>query len=97
MFHMMHTSKKKRKRYLFLSTVIFGGLYGLGLEPVIGWFLAAFVFVVGLLSIYNGVKKSLKLENVRKRIISEGPAGVQSLCISRNCFGFRDIITVVSR
>ncbi|CAD7931678.1 unnamed protein product [Amoebophrya sp. A25] len=66
--------------YLFLATMIWASLFNLGLEPFLGFFLSGYVAVLGALSIFVGVQKSLRLEKMRKAICAQGPAAVMELC-----------------
>ena len=56
--------------------------YGLDLEPFIGFILTAYVFCIGVLSVYTGLVKSVKLEKLRKEVIKQGPERVNSMAPS---------------
>merc|ERR1712196_495331 len=55
--------------YLFLSTMVFGALYDLDLEPFLGFLLAGFIAGLGGMSIFHGLQKTIKLESLRKIVI----------------------------
>ncbi len=53
--------------------------YNLDLEPFIGFFLSAYVLGVGVLSIYTGLVKSVKLEKLRKEVVKQGTERVSNM------------------
>eukprot|EP00392_Amoebophrya_sp_AT5.2_P002982 g2987.t1 len=69
--------------YLFLATMIWASLYNLGLDPVLGFVLTGIVGALGIISIYFGMTKSLRLEKMRKALCALGPAAVLDLCPAR--------------
>lgn len=58
--------------YLYLATLVWASLYNLNIEPFLGFVLGGFVGAVGILSIFYGVQKSLKLERCRSACANLG-------------------------
>lgn len=66
--------------YLFLGTMVFASLWDLNISPFLGFILGGYIVVLGIASIYFGVTKSLKLENLRKAITKRGEQEYDKLC-----------------
>merc|ERR550514_820694 len=60
--------------YLFLGTMVFASLLDLNISPFLGFILGGYIVLLGIVSIYAGVSKSIKLENLRKAIMKRGEA-----------------------
>ncbi|CAD7966708.1 unnamed protein product [Amoebophrya sp. A120] len=69
--------------YLFLATMIWASLFNLGLDPMIGFVLAAVVGALGGVSVYFGVQKSMRLEKLRKAICAKGANAVLDMVPAR--------------
>jgi len=65
--------------YLFLSTMVWVTLYGQDLEPFVGFLLSGIIFAVGLCSIYTGLQKTIKLNNLRMILVKKGADEVTRL------------------
>lgn len=68
--------------YVFLATMIWGSLFNLNIEPLLGFFLGNAVGALGVISIVQGIRMSLKLEKARKAVCGNGPAAVMNMCPS---------------
>lgn len=66
--------------YLFLGTMIFASLWDLGLSPFLGFILGGYVVILGGASIFYGVQKSMKLEQVRKAVQQRGSSSGHDMC-----------------
>jgi hypothetical protein len=65
--------------YMFLGTMIFASLWDLGICPFLGFILGGYVVILGGVSIFYGVQKSIKLEQVRKAVQQRG-SSTEHLC-----------------
>jgi len=54
--------------------MIVASLWDLSISPFLGFILGGYVVLLGCLSIFNGVSKSMKLERVRAALIKRGNA-----------------------
>jgi len=59
--------------YLFQGALIIGLLAENHLAPLAGFFMGGFIFLVACFSLFFGVKLTSKLEQVRKRVVEQGP------------------------
>jgi len=66
--------------YLFLGTMVFASLWDLNISPFLGFILGGYIVLLGFASIYAGVTRSVKLENLRKAIMKRGEAEYDKLC-----------------
>lgn len=59
--------------YLFLSCMVVGALWDNDVQPFLGFILGGFIGAVSVIAIYKGIRLSLKLEDVRKKVLEQGP------------------------
>jgi len=60
--------------YIFLGVSIFGSLWDENISPFLGFVLGGYVVFLGFASVYYGLQKSMKLEKVRKAVMTHGGA-----------------------
>lgn len=64
--------------YMFIGTMIFASLWDLNISPLLGFILGGYVVILGGVAIYFGINKSIKLEQVRKAVITRNDGGGQN-------------------
>lgn len=59
--------------YLFLACMVVGALWDNDVQPFLGFILGGFIAAVAIAAIYKGIRLSLMLEDVRKKVLEQGP------------------------
>jgi hypothetical protein len=79
--------------YVFLSTLAFSMLHDLAGFSFMGYVCGGFTFLVGCVSLYVGVTKSLQLRNMRQKLVQnmeQNPQFVKNYMTGTNVMGVRE-------